>query len=125
MSPLQIEILLCYYARCCDYRDGDFSAPAVRTEIDYFREAGYLTAGERTAYIITVQGRAVVDRILSALSPIPMRLRCPGCCALHIDEGDFATKTHHTHACQECGEVWRPAVVPTVGVKFLPGFKNL
>jgi len=57
-------------------------------------------------------------------SPIPMRLVCPECKALHIDEGEFATKSHHTHACQECGNVWRPAVVATVGVRFLPGFKN-
>lgn len=56
--------------------------------------------------------------------PIPMRLRCPQCGELHIDEGEFATKPHHTHACQECGEVWRPAIVCTVGVEFLPGFKN-
>ena len=57
-------------------------------------------------------------------APIPMRLPCPECHALHIDVGEFATKPHHTHACQECGAVWRPAVVCTVGVKFLPGFKN-
>lgn len=56
--------------------------------------------------------------------PVPMRLTCPECGALHIDEGEFATKPHHTHACQGCGMVWRPAVVPTVGVRFLPGFKN-
>lgn len=56
--------------------------------------------------------------------PIPMRLSCPECNAIHIDEGEFATKPHHTHACQSCGMVWRPAVVPTVGVRFLPGFKN-
>jgi rubredoxin len=55
---------------------------------------------------------------------IPMRLTCPACSALHIDKGEFATKPHHTHACQECGCVWRPAVVPTIGVRFLPGFKN-
>jgi rubredoxin len=55
---------------------------------------------------------------------IPMRLNCPECRALHIDEDEFATKAHHTHACQHCGLVWRPAVVPTVGVRFLPGFKN-
>lgn len=55
---------------------------------------------------------------------IPMRLPCPTCSALHIDEGEFATKSHHTHACQECGNVWRPAIEPTVGVRFLPGFKN-
>lgn len=55
---------------------------------------------------------------------IPMRLPCPSCGELHVDEGEFATKEHHTHACQECGHVWRPAVVPTVGVRFLPGFLN-
>lgn len=56
--------------------------------------------------------------------PVPMRLQCPACGELHIDEGEFATKRHHTHACQACGMVWRPAIVPTVGVQFLPGFKN-
>jgi rubredoxin len=57
-------------------------------------------------------------------APIPMRLTCPVCSALHIDEGEFATKAHHTHSCQSCGMTWRPAVVATVGVQFLPGFKN-
>jgi len=56
--------------------------------------------------------------------PVPMRITCPECGTLHIDEGEFATKPHHTHACQSCGHVWRPAIVPTVGVQFLPGFKN-
>lgn len=56
--------------------------------------------------------------------PIPMRLICPECGELHVDEGEFETKPHHTHACQHCGCVWRPAVVNTVGVRFLPGFKN-
>lgn len=61
---------------------------------------------------------------LSPRAPVPMRLRCPACNSLHVDEGEFATKPHHTHACQNCGEVWRPAVIATVGVQFLPGFKN-
>jgi hypothetical protein len=60
-----------------------------------------------------------------APKPIPMRLICEGCGKLHIDEGEFATKPHHTHSCQFCGLTWRPAVVPTVGVRFLPGFKNV
>ena len=55
------------------------------------------------------------------LEPIPMRLRCEVCGALHVDEGEFATKPHHTHVCQECGAEWRPALVCTVGVRFLPG----
>lgn len=56
--------------------------------------------------------------------PIPMILACPVCGRRHIDAGEFATKPHHTHACQTCGMVWRPAIVPTVGVRFLPGFKD-
>jgi rubredoxin len=57
-------------------------------------------------------------------APIPMLLWCPECGARHVDVGEFATKPHHTHACQHCGHVWRPAIVPTTGVQFLPGFKN-
>lgn len=59
-------------------------------------------------------------------APIPMRITCPmpTCGALHVDEGAFATKPHHTHSCQICGHTWRPAVVCTVGVRFLPGFKT-
>lgn len=57
---------------------------------------------------------------------IPMLLTCPSqdCGKRHLDVGVFATKPHHTHACQHCGMVWRPALVPTVGVEFLPGYKN-
>lgn len=57
-------------------------------------------------------------------SPIPMFLTCPMCNTRHIDEGNFALKPHHTHACQNCGLTWRPAIGPTVGVQYLPGFKN-
>lgn len=55
---------------------------------------------------------------------IPILLWCPECGERHIDAGEFATKSHHTHACQKCGMVWRPAIQPTVGVQFLPGFKD-
>lgn len=63
-------------------------------------------------------------RALSEPEPIPMFLTCPACGERHIDEGEFATRRHHTHSCQHCGLTWRPAVVPTVGVQFLPGFKS-
>jgi predicted RNA-binding Zn-ribbon protein involved in translation (DUF1610 family) len=58
-------------------------------------------------------------------TPIPMLMRCPECNERHIDKGEFATKHHHTHACQFCGHCWRPAIVNTIGVQFLPGFKDL
>jgi hypothetical protein len=56
--------------------------------------------------------------------PIPMILTCPQCGGRHVDEGEFAARPHHTHACQGCGMAWRPAVVHTVGVRFLPGFRD-
>lgn len=66
-----------------------------------------------------------LDRALAAPDePIPMRLTCPDCGELHIDEGEWATRVHATHSCQKCGLTWRPTVVATVGVRFLPGFKN-
>lgn len=59
-----------------------------------------------------------------APQPIPLLLHCPQCNERHLDEGIWSDKPHHTHACQECGHVWRPALAFTVGVRFLPGFKN-
>ena len=59
-----------------------------------------------------------------ATAPIPMLLCCPICSERHVDVGEFATKVHTTHACRHCGHVWRPAIVATVGVRFLPGFKD-
>ena len=65
-----------------------------------------------------------LQKKLEQPAPVPMLLHCPLCGGRHVDLGEFATKSHHTHACQHCGHCWRPAVVPTVGVQFLPGFKN-
>lgn len=56
--------------------------------------------------------------------PLPLIIHCPECGARHVDVGEFATKPHRDHSCQKCGLVWRPAKVPTVGVQFLPGYKN-
>lgn len=102
------------YAPCasCDVKPGSYVlCPAClhnRTLIDRMRDQ-----------------IAILTRDLAA--PIPMLLTCPFCRGRHIDVGEFATKSHHTHACQHdgCGMVWRPALVPTVGVEFLPGFKNV
>lgn len=74
------------------------------------------------------QRRAEVSHLelcqANAPAPIPMLLWCPECGDRHIDLDEFAIKAHHTHACQSCGMVWRPCVLPTCGVQWLPGFKN-
>lgn len=55
--------------------------------------------------------------------PIPMHLYCPFCHAQHFDPPSF--RPHKTHACQNCGEHFQPALVETVGVKFLPGCQSM
>ena len=82
---------------------------------------------ERAISYIVIGPQSVLEAGLIAdpgVVPVPMRLFCPACHEIHLDVGEFETKPHHTHACQHCGNVWRPALVPTVGVRFLPGFKN-
>ncbi len=51
--------------------------------------------------------------------PINMVLYCPSCGAQHIDEpnGQWTNPPHRSHQCQDCGYIWRPADVPTNGVR--------
>lgn len=56
--------------------------------------------------------------------PIPMLLWCPQCNTRHIDDDNPDDQPHSTHACQGCGMLWKPALVATRGVKFLPGCLN-
>jgi len=83
--------------------------------IDNWR-AGVRTEAEFRARVAELEAKLA--------APIPMILHCPECSERHIDEGEFATRVHATHACQHCGTCWRPAIEPTVGVWFLPGLKN-
>jgi hypothetical protein len=80
-----------------------------------------LNGAGAAAFVIARMRAAPTAR---AARPTPMLLWCPECGERHVDVGEFATKPHHTHACQHCGHCWRPAIVPTAGVRFLPGFKN-
>lgn len=63
-------------------------------------------------------------------APIDMVLHCPACGLQHIDapedadcDGEVAhslgwsNPPHRSHLCHGCGHVWRPADVPTNGVK--------
>ena len=102
--------------------------PAVYADI----RQGLVMTGYADEVLHVEDGQELIDMHGIALrsdpsilpSALPMILHCPECRARHIDVGEFETKPHHTHACQSCGMVWRPAIVPTVGVQFLPGFKD-
>lgn len=84
----------------------------IKAALDAARSAGTSSSSE------------LAEAAIAVLGPTPMLLWCPSCHTRHVDLGEFATKPHHTHACQGCGMVWRPAIVATVGVQFLPGFKD-
>src|SRR6185295_8960461 len=71
-------------------------------------------AGTRPGSLRRHDGRSRTGKSVSEREPIPMRLPCEACGELHVDEGEFATKPHHTHSCQYCGLTWRPAVECTV-----------
>lgn len=89
-------------------------------------------AEARTRWEVALDDNERLERRVAELTfeasvgalPIPMLLWCPKCGERHIDRGEFATKVHHSHSCQGCGLTWRPAIGPTVGVQFLPGFKD-
>lgn len=95
--------------------------PEKKIAIEQLRAAqAQVATCQATCDALGIESVAENPRVMN--EPIPMFLTCPACCARHIDEGEFATKLHHTHSCQACGLTWRPAIVPTVGVQFLPGF---
>lgn len=76
MSPLKIQIMLHYYALADDFRNGDFSAPAVIEALETFVRQGMLRAtafgrqrGE-PAYKITDKGRAYVEALKAVPLPV-------------------------------------------------------
>lgn len=78
MSPLEIEILLWYHTRPVDFREGDFSAPAVRSAIDRFRDVHGLlqertekVSGDFRTYSLTERGEVYVSALMSL--PLPVR----------------------------------------------------
>lgn len=76
---------------------------------------------------------ASVAVAIDKAAPIDMVLHCPACSLQHIDAPEsmapkdqpqlnaewcaWTNPPHRSHLCHGCGHVWRPADVPTNGVK--------
>lgn len=73
---------------------------------------------------ITLLEQRITSLEAQLRGPIPMILFCPMCGARHVDKGKFATEPHKSHSCQGCGFTWSPSHRHTVGVQFLPGYKD-
>jgi hypothetical protein len=83
---------------------------------------GHTGAG-RTAdhQFFNCRQKGAIDQ-LRGLAPTPMIIHCPKCHWQHVDRDEWATaeKAHKTHLCEHCGELFRVANIPTVGVEALP-----
>lgn len=74
MSPLELQILLHY--RCCarDFRNGDFTAPAVREAIDWFKGDAELlerdgAQGAERCYRLSERGTVFVEVLCNTKLP--------------------------------------------------------
>ena len=76
-SPLDIEIVMHYHTGPGQYRDGDFSAPAVKKSMDRFFADGLIERhrdskqGEAPIYQITDRGSAYVLSLCEV--PLPVK----------------------------------------------------
>lgn len=62
----------------------------------------------------------VLGWLMARSVPVDLLLSCPLCGTPHVDEGDgevWDNPPHKSHLCAACGCVWRPADVPTNGVR--------
>ena len=91
MTPLEIEILLHYYTRAVDYRDGDFTAPAVRQALDSFYELGMLRHATRKSdsgplsYEVTERAEAYIQALCALPLPVQKWVMPPSPDALNGD----------------------------------------
>jgi hypothetical protein len=96
------------------------AALAARQATDAENWSQYLKDGETPLQRLQreIQDSNGLAGLLAAArqAPVPMTLHCPQCAALHVDDGEWATRPHKTHQCQACKHEWRPFEYATVGV---------
>lgn len=71
MTTIAIEIMLHYYCRTDDFRDGDFSAPAVKELMESFVVEDFLapqTDGS-TKYVLLERGKVYVEALKNVRFP--------------------------------------------------------
>lgn len=71
MTPLEISILLHYHTTPSDYSDGDFSAPAVRSAINEFKDRGYLKESSAHNALSTYQATDKLHAYVKAICNVP------------------------------------------------------
>ena len=90
---------------------------------------------ERSGYVAgRIDAHVAAPPAAQPVAPIPMLLHCPRCGTQHVDAPEpgrlissgpdagrarpgWTNPPHRSHLCHHCGCIWRPADVPTTGVK--------
>lgn len=73
MTPLEISVLLHYYARPGDFREGDFSAPIITPTLEMFVKRGLLChhlPGSTQKYGSTEATRVFVEALCAVPAPV-------------------------------------------------------
>lgn len=93
--------------------------PEVKMEI---RTNGEISIADRGDWIWLNDDDEIV--VLKRHDPsqkaIPIKINCPSCAVQHIDENEWKDIPHHQHQCTECGCLFEPMKINTVGVLALP-----
>lgn len=102
-----------------EYRSGDVyddSGQPVVFWSGFDGATGTFEKGQRLAKKVVDDHNKLID--LAEGGPIPMVLFCPECFTLHVDvpSETWDNPPHRSHLCGNCGCIWRPADVATVGV---------
>ena len=69
MSPLVLDAILHYHTTPGDYRDGDFSAPAVKEMISWMCDEALIVKHPNGSYKATERLHAVVKKLCSIELP--------------------------------------------------------
>ena len=75
LTPLELSILLHYFARANDFNDADFFPPPIRKAIDNLRGPLLLIEHDpcrHAVYRISARGRALIEAILR----LPLPIKC-------------------------------------------------
>ena len=102
----------------------------------YSNTGEYGHATSAVAWTVWKARAALATHPSAPVAPIPMLLFCPACGTQHVDavestlvwtggavpepshdEVTWDNPPHRSHLCHHCGCIWRPADVPTTGVK--------
>lgn len=108
---------------CCPVAD------SLALELEYERKIHNTIVRHADEMIAVLRARvleleAIVREPWRGVAPVDLVLHCPACGRQHLDIGEFRTRVHRKHLCENtregagtgCGHLWVPFEYATRGV---------